>query len=181
MGENNNNDSLTDGMIKAELKRTLTPTGISTGDPVVSNNQSQLSQSAVTSTPCVQPVAGALLLQHQQSSPATHSLTVTSAGSSSSFNHNPYVNTVTSSPVNGYLTAQSQPSLQQQPQQQQQQSSPITPSANHQTHHQSNSSPQPIGMFTSADYLSQLLKDQKQVSAFPGVFFHMERLLNDGT
>ena len=31
-----------------------------------------------------------------------------------------------------------------------------------------------------ADYLAQLLKDKKQLAAFPNVFIHMERLLDDG-
>ncbi len=31
-----------------------------------------------------------------------------------------------------------------------------------------------------ADYLAQLLKDKKQLSAFPNVFLHVERLLDDG-
>ena len=31
-----------------------------------------------------------------------------------------------------------------------------------------------------ADYLAQLLKDKKQLAAFPNVFIHVERLLDDG-
>ena len=31
-----------------------------------------------------------------------------------------------------------------------------------------------------ADYLAQLLKDKKQLAAFPNVFVHLERLLDDG-
>ena len=31
-----------------------------------------------------------------------------------------------------------------------------------------------------ADYLAQLLKDKKQLQAFPNVFLHLERLLDDG-
>jgi len=31
-----------------------------------------------------------------------------------------------------------------------------------------------------ADYLAQLLKDKKQLAAFPNVFVHVERLLDDG-
>ena len=31
-----------------------------------------------------------------------------------------------------------------------------------------------------ADYLAQLLKDKKQLAAFPNVFVHMDRLLDDG-
>lgn len=31
-----------------------------------------------------------------------------------------------------------------------------------------------------ADYLAQLLKDKKQIAAFPNVFIHMERLLDEG-
>lgn len=30
------------------------------------------------------------------------------------------------------------------------------------------------------DYLTQLLKDKKQLAAFPNVFNHIERLLDDG-
>ena len=48
---------------------------------------------------------------------------------------------------------------------------PVTPSSQHQVNN---------NMYTSADYLAQLLKDQKQVTAFPGVFFHLERLLTEG-
>lgn len=32
----------------------------------------------------------------------------------------------------------------------------------------------------TADYLAQLLKDKKQLSAFPNVFIHVERLLDEG-
>lgn len=32
----------------------------------------------------------------------------------------------------------------------------------------------------SADYLSQLLKDKKQLTAFPNIFMHMERLVDEG-
>lgn len=31
-----------------------------------------------------------------------------------------------------------------------------------------------------ADYLAQLLKDRKQLAAFPSVFNHVERLLDEG-
>lgn len=31
-----------------------------------------------------------------------------------------------------------------------------------------------------ADYLAQLLKDRKQLAAFPNVFNHVERLLDGG-
>lgn len=31
-----------------------------------------------------------------------------------------------------------------------------------------------------ADYLAQLLKDRKQIAAFPNVFIHVERLLEEG-
>lgn len=31
-----------------------------------------------------------------------------------------------------------------------------------------------------ADYLAQLLKDRKQVTAFPNVFVHVERLIDEG-
>lgn len=31
-----------------------------------------------------------------------------------------------------------------------------------------------------ADYLAQLLKDRKQLAAFPNVFHHVERLLEEG-
>jgi hypothetical protein len=31
-----------------------------------------------------------------------------------------------------------------------------------------------------ADYLAQLLKDKKQIAAFPNVFLHVERLLDEG-
>ena len=30
------------------------------------------------------------------------------------------------------------------------------------------------------EYLSQLLKDKKQIQAFPNVFLHLERLLDEG-
>jgi protein quaking len=32
----------------------------------------------------------------------------------------------------------------------------------------------------SVDYLSQLIKDKKQLAAFPNVFQHIERLLDNG-
>ncbi|KAK3878994.1 hypothetical protein Pcinc_016401 [Petrolisthes cinctipes] len=32
-----------------------------------------------------------------------------------------------------------------------------------------------------ADYLAQLLKDKKQLAAFPSVFLHVERLLDEGS
>lgn len=32
----------------------------------------------------------------------------------------------------------------------------------------------------SPEYLSQLLKDKKQIQAFPNVFVHLERLLDEG-
>lgn len=35
-------------------------------------------------------------------------------------------------------------------------------------------------MQSTADYLAQLLKDKKQLAAFPNVFHHLERLLDDG-
>lgn len=55
-----------------------------------------------------------------------------------------------------------QPAPQQQQQLQQQQ----------QTQQQSTQS--------IADYLAQLLKDRKQLAAFPNVFNHVERLLDEG-
>lgn len=33
---------------------------------------------------------------------------------------------------------------------------------------------------TTAEYLAQLLKDKKQIAAFPNVFLHLERLLDEG-
>lgn len=33
---------------------------------------------------------------------------------------------------------------------------------------------------TGAEYLSQLLKDKKQIQAFPNVFLHLERILDEG-
>ena len=49
--------------------------------------------------------------------------------------------------------------------------------ADQQQHHSpnNNASPQSI-----ADYLAQLLKDRKQLAAFPNVFVHVERLLDEG-
>lgn len=35
-------------------------------------------------------------------------------------------------------------------------------------------------VLNTADYLAQLLKDRKQLSAFPNVFHHVERLIDDG-
>lgn len=32
----------------------------------------------------------------------------------------------------------------------------------------------------SPEYLAQLLKDKKQIQAFPNVFVHLERLLDEG-
>lgn len=31
-----------------------------------------------------------------------------------------------------------------------------------------------------ADYLAQLLKDRKQITAFPNMFMHVERLIDEG-
>jgi hypothetical protein len=31
-----------------------------------------------------------------------------------------------------------------------------------------------------ADYLAQLLKDRKQIAAFPNMFMHVERLIDEG-
>lgn len=59
---------------------------------------------------------------------------------------------------------QQQPQLQQPHQQQQQQQQ--------QNQQQSTQS--------IADYLAQLLKDRKQLAAFPNVFNHVERLLDEG-
>lgn len=42
-------------------------------------------------------------------------------------------------------------------------------------HHEQQQSTQSI-----ADYLAQLLKDRKQLAAFPNVFNHVERLLDEG-
>ena len=33
----------------------------------------------------------------------------------------------------------------------------------------------------TTEYLAQLLKDKKQLAAFPNVFLHLERLLDEGT
>jgi hypothetical protein len=33
---------------------------------------------------------------------------------------------------------------------------------------------------TTAEYLAQLLKDKKQIAAFPNVFLHLERILDEG-
>lgn len=35
-------------------------------------------------------------------------------------------------------------------------------------------------MQSIADYLAQLLKDRKQLAAFPNVFIHVERLIDEG-
>lgn len=43
------------------------------------------------------------------------------------------------------------------------------------SHHEQQQSTQSI-----ADYLAQLLKDRKQLAAFPNVFNHVERLLDEG-
>ena len=36
------------------------------------------------------------------------------------------------------------------------------------------------GQQYSVEYLSQLLKDKKQLAAFPNVFHHLERLADEG-
>jgi len=57
------------------------------------------------------------------------------------------------------------------------------PSSSSQQHSSSNLQTNNIGkqeMYSSAEYLTQLLKDQKQIQAFPGCFFHLDRLLNEG-
>ena len=33
----------------------------------------------------------------------------------------------------------------------------------------------------TTEYLAQLLKDKKQIAAFPNVFIHLERILDEGT
>lgn len=33
---------------------------------------------------------------------------------------------------------------------------------------------------STADYLAQLINDRKQVTAFPNVFIHVERLIDEG-
>lgn len=38
----------------------------------------------------------------------------------------------------------------------------------------------PANTQSIADYLAQLLKDRKQLAAFPNVFIHVERLLDEG-
>ena len=40
--------------------------------------------------------------------------------------------------------------------------------------------PSPNNTQSIADYLAQLLKDKKALTAFPNVFLHLERLLDDG-
>ena len=40
--------------------------------------------------------------------------------------------------------------------------------------------PNPKDERNTPEYLSQLLKDKKQIQAFPNVFLHLERLLDDG-
>ena len=37
-----------------------------------------------------------------------------------------------------------------------------------------------INMQSTADYLALLLKDKKQLAAFPNVFHHLDRLLEEG-
>ncbi|XP_034113667.1 protein held out wings isoform X3 [Drosophila nasuta] len=65
---------------------------------------------------------------------------------------------------------------QQQQAQQQQQQAPqvVVPQPQHMTPQQQQQSTQSI-----ADYLAQLLKDRKQLAAFPNVFTHVERLLDE--
>lgn len=49
-----------------------------------------------------------------------------------------------------------------------------TMSESNHLHHQTQSTQ------SIADYLAQLLKDRKQLAAFPNVFAHVERLLDEG-
>lgn len=51
----------------------------------------------------------------------------------------------------------------------------VIPQAQPQTPQQQQQNTQSI-----ADYLAQLLKDRKQLAAFPNVFNHVERLLDEG-
>ncbi|XP_034489202.1 protein held out wings isoform X4 [Drosophila innubila] len=62
----------------------------------------------------------------------------------------------------------------QQQQQQQQPPQVVVAQAQHMTPQQQQQSTQSI-----ADYLAQLLKDRKQLAAFPNVFTHVERLLDE--
>ncbi|KAH8381710.1 hypothetical protein KR093_011137 [Drosophila rubida] len=69
---------------------------------------------------------------------------------------------------------QQQQAQQQQQQQQQQPPQVVVPQPQHMTPQQQQQSTQSI-----ADYLAQLLKDRKQLAAFPNVFTHVERLLDE--
>lgn len=40
--------------------------------------------------------------------------------------------------------------------------------------------PHPANTASIADYLAQLIKDRKQLAAFPNVFLHVERILDEG-
>lgn len=46
--------------------------------------------------------------------------------------------------------------------------------------HSSENNNSPQSTQSIADYLAQLLKDRKQLAAFPNVFNHVERLLDEG-
>ncbi|KAH8310501.1 hypothetical protein KR044_001702 [Drosophila immigrans] len=67
-----------------------------------------------------------------------------------------------------------QQQAQAQAQQQQQPPQVVVPQPQHMTAQQQQQSTQSI-----ADYLAQLLKDRKQLAAFPNVFTHVERLLDE--
>lgn len=102
-------------------------------------------------------------LFHPQSSANFESNSSSSIGSNSS----PPVHTSSNPYLNHPASSFSSPVAVSQQSSQSINSSPSSSSNNN-------------SMYTTADYLAQLLKDQKQVAAFPGVFFHLERLLNEG-
>ena len=175
MGENNNNGSCgSDGsadLIKSELLRTISPVAAVTVDRQIASVTSAAPpchSSSPASLASVSPQSAAVFSSHLNGlqlaastqpalspslpppPPPPPSLPPTSTTLQQSPTHGSHVPPPTSANPSANLTAGE--------------------------HH----SPPVMHMSNSADYLAQLLKDQKQVSAFPGVFFHLDRLLNEG-
>lgn len=188
MGENNNSSSGSGtegtGMVKSELRPVVSP---------VLQSMHTCNPTAIATDHLISPAGGILssssppVLQSSSSSAIAAGASFAAVATATAPHLSPYTSQVQnglqaqqSGPQNqSHLHHQYQQQLNQQQQQQsQQQQSPYASANNHHSvpHH----NPSPPVMYTSADYLAQLLKDQKQVSAFPGVFFHLDRLLNEG-
>jgi hypothetical protein len=137
-------------------------------------NSSSHQQSIQQHSPSSSSANSNLISNHnsqQPQQPQSHQLRSHDQSSNSSLGSSPTIHSSSTS-----LSLTSNPYQSHPP--------PLLPPVNHQINNNSsgssNNNNNNNNMYTSADYLAQLLKDQKQVAAFPGVFFHLERLLNEG-